>query len=72
MWHNNQTINLTYTSHHSQNAYAHVGSMGWRKIKTGAADGVTNLFAILSAAKANGRRADVYIVSNQIERAVLR
>jgi len=73
MWDNNKTVTRTYTSKDSQNCYAIIsGISGWKKIKTGAADGVTNVFAILCAAKANGRPVDVYLVSNQIERATLR
>ena len=73
MWSNNKTVIRTYTSYHSQNAWAIIdGIAGWRKIKPGASAGVTNTFMILSGAKANNRKVDVYIVSNRIERAVLR
>ncbi|WP_340105289.1 hypothetical protein [Rhodohalobacter sp. 8-1] len=73
MWHNNLSVARVYTSHHSQNCYAIVsGVSGWKKVKTGAADGVTNVHIALSAAQANGRKVDVYIVSNQIERVTLR
>jgi len=58
MWTN---INQVYTSHHSQNCWAHlVGTNKWHKVLTGAADGVTNVFLILSSAKANGKQ--VYVV----------
>ena len=72
MWNNNKTVNNTYTSHDSQNAWANIASIGWRKIKSGAPDGVTNTFMILNDAKANGRLVNVYIVANLIERAVLK
>ena len=72
MWSNNKTVIRTYTSYHSQNAWANIDGIGWRKIKTGASDGVTNTFMILSGAKANIRKVNVYIVANLIERAVLR
>jgi len=73
MWYNNKTVTRTYTSKDSQNCHASIsGISGWKKIKTGAADGVTNVFVILCAAKANGRPVDVYLVNNQIERATLR
>ena len=42
-----------------------------KKIKTGAADGVTNVFIVLNAAKANGRKVNVYIKNNQIEQVTL-
>lgn len=73
MWYNSKTIVRTYTSHHSQNCWAIVsGVSGWKKVKTGATDGVTNVFTALCAARANNRTVDVYIVSNMIERVVLR
>ena len=73
MWHNNTTVTRTYCSHHSQNCYAIVAAVsGWKRIKTGAADGVTNVWAALCAARANGRRVDVYIDADQIERVTLR
>jgi hypothetical protein len=64
----------TYTTHHSQNAWAVISGVtgGWKKVRTGAPDGVTNTFMVLSTAKANGRRVDAYIVGNQIERATLK
>ncbi len=73
MWHNNRTVSRTYTSHHGQNCHAIIsGINGWRKVKTGAADGVTNVFVALCGARANGRPVDVYIANNMIERVTLR
>ena len=73
MWNNNRTVSRTYTTHHGQNCYAIIsGVSGWKKIKTGAADGVTNVFVALCDAKANGRPVDVYIANNVIERVTLR
>ena len=58
MWTN---INQVYASHDSQNAWAHLAATNaWHKILAGAADGVTNVFVLLCAAKANNRQ--VYIV----------
>ena len=73
MWNNNKTVNRTYSSKDSQNTFAIInGIAGWKKIKTGAGDGVTNVFLMLCAARANNRPVDVYIVANLIERVVLR
>jgi hypothetical protein len=56
-------INQVYCSPHSQNAWAHlVGTNKWHKILTGAADGVTNVFLVLSTAKASDRQA--YVVTD--------
>jgi hypothetical protein len=72
MWHNNRSVSNTYSSEHSQNAWAIVGGLsGWKKIKPATADGVTNLFIMLCSARANGRNVDVYVVNDMIERVVL-
>ena len=53
-------INQVYTTRDSQNTWAHlVGDNKWHKVLTGAADGVTNCTAVLSAAKASDRQ--VYV-----------
>ena len=58
MWTN---INQVYTSYHSQNCWAHLAADNtWHKVLTGATDGVTNVYVLLCAAKANGRQ--VYVV----------
>lgn len=73
MWHNNKTVNRTYSTNGAQNCWAIINTIaGWKRIKTGATDGVTNVFTALCAAKANGRPVDVYIVGNIIERVTLR
>ncbi len=60
MW---TTINQVYASRDSQNCWAHLASdSAWHKILTGAADGVTNVFVLLCAAKATGK--SVYIVQD--------
>ncbi len=72
MWYNNTNVSRTYTSNDSQNAWAILDAVsGWKRIKTGATDGVTNVFAILCAARANARPVDIYIVNILIERAVM-
>jgi hypothetical protein len=54
-------INQVYCSRDGQNAWAHLPSdNAWHKILSGAADGVTNVFIILTTAKGNNRQ--VYIV----------
>ncbi len=71
MWETNKAVQRVYSTKDGQNAWAQIAGVGWRKIKTGAADGVTNTFVLLTAAKANSRTVNVYIVSNLIERAYL-
>lgn len=61
----NLTVNLTYVSNDSQNAWAYLSgagiAAGWRKIKTGAADGVTNVFILLNTAQSSGKKVIVDI-----------
>lgn len=58
MW---TTINQVYTSRDGQNGWAHLAmDNAWHKILTGAADGVTNVFMVLTTAKGNSRQ--VYVV----------
>jgi len=59
-WHNNVAVVQTYASRDSQNAWAYIQGLGWRKIQTGAADGVTNMLALFAEAVANGRNVTVY------------
>ena len=61
MW---TSINQTYATHHSQNAWGNLAanSTGWRKIAPSSGDGVTNVFLMLVAAKASNKQA--YVVSN--------
>lgn len=69
MWHNNRTVSHTYTTSGGQNCWAIVsGLAGWKRVKTGATDGVTNCFLALCAARASGKQVDVYIVNDLIER----
>ena len=73
MWHNNLTVNRTYSSKDSQNCWAILNTIsGWKKVKTGKTDGVTNVFVALCTAKANNRTVDVYLVNNEIERVTLK
>jgi immune inhibitor A len=59
-WHYNLVPQYTYTTHASQVAYVYLVDMGWRRIKTGSTDGVTNMFAACCEALANGKKLHVY------------
>ncbi len=73
MWHNNKLVVRTHSKNGSQIAYGLIeGISGWKRIRPTSTDGVTNIFMILSAARANNRRVDVYIRDNHIEQATLR
>lgn len=66
-WHHNKKVQRVYTSHHSDNCWAFIQGIGWRKIKPGTVDGTTNMFIALSAARATDRPVSVYIENNTIQ-----
>lgn len=71
MNHTNVVVSSVYCTYHSENCWALIQGLGWRKIRTGNSDGVTNTFCLLSAARANGRNVTVYVADNLIERAYM-
>ncbi len=73
MWYNDKSVVRTHCKAGTQQAWAIVQDLsGWLRIKTGAADGVTNIYMILSMALANGRKVDVLVDGGQITEATLR
>jgi hypothetical protein len=59
MW---TVVNQVYATHQGQNAWAHLANgNAWRKIAPNVADGVTNVFMMLVAAKANDKQAYVVL-----------
>jgi hypothetical protein len=73
MWYNNKSVIRTHCKNGTKTAYAIIdGISGWKMIRPNSTDGVTNIFMILSVARANGRNVDVYIQDNYIEQATLR
>ena len=71
VWSYNKLVQQTYTTYHSQNAWARIEDLGWRKIETGQVDGVTNTFIALCEAKANNRRVTVYADDSTLYRVYL-
>lgn len=63
----NKQVLRTFASPHSKNAYANIATVGWRKIGQLSTDGVTNMFVMLNAAKANNKTVSGTIdAANQI------
>jgi hypothetical protein len=57
MW---TAINQVYASRDAQNAWAYLAATStWHRILPGSGDGVTNVFLILVAARANNKQAYV-------------
>ncbi len=72
MWNSNQDVRYVYATHGSQQAWAmFVGMSGWKRVRQGSADGVGNITELLSTAKAHGRKVNVYLQNDQIERALM-
>jgi immune inhibitor A len=51
----NAHVRMTFTSPHSMNAWGLIETQPWRKVQPISTDGVSNMFTLLNAAKANGR-----------------
>lgn len=65
-------INQVYATRDSQNAWAHlVGTNKWHRIQTGSADGVTNVFVLLTTAKGADRQVYVVIAGDLITGAYM-
>jgi immune inhibitor A len=59
-WYYDRTVDATFAHYTSQWAWAAIQGIGWRRLKDGAPDGVTNMFAALCDARATGRNVHVY------------
>jgi immune inhibitor A len=70
-WHYNKKVLQTFASNAAQNAWANIDSLGWRKIKPSAPDGVTNLFSMFCEAVANGQMVTVYADGSEVSIAYL-
>ncbi|MGC1209223.1 MAG: M12 family metallopeptidase [Ornithinimicrobium sp.] len=53
--HYNVGVSSVYSTPHSKNAWAYLAGFGWRKVEGLTTDGVSNTFAVLALARANGR-----------------
>lgn len=58
-WYYNRTVASVFAYYTTQWAWANISGLGWRRINGGSADGVSNMFASLSEAAANGRQVHV-------------
>jgi hypothetical protein len=73
MWHNNKLVSYVYAHVNTRYAFAVIeGLSGWKRIAPTSDDGVSNFLDTLAVAKANGRRVNVYLASDdQIQAAVM-
>ena len=70
-WHVNKKVIRVYTSHHSQNAWAYIEGIGWRKIKTGAPASVNAMSAAFCDALTFNKTVNVYADNSNIYRMYL-
>jgi C1A family cysteine protease len=70
-WHSNVTVTQVYASRDAQNAWAYFQGLGWRKIQTGAPDGVTNMLVLFTEASANGKAVTIYADGSTVYQAYL-
>ena len=61
-WQYNKKVLATFVFHGAQWSWANLdGGTGWKRIKAGQPDGVTNLTVLINSAHANGRTVHVDI-----------
>lgn len=60
-WYSNKKVAATFAHYTSQWAWANIDGLGWRRIKEGSPDGVSNLFLMMCEAKSNDKLVTVYI-----------
>lgn len=65
-WYYNKQVKSTFVHYTTQWAWALIDGLGWRRIKDGSPDGVTNVFAACCEAVANNRLVNVYADSTFI------
>jgi M6 family metalloprotease-like protein len=58
-WHSNVGVDSVFTSHHGQNGWVNLAGFGWRKVQTGASDGITNMVAVFALARAKNLKVTV-------------
>lgn len=72
MWETNKVIQHLYATQNAQQVYAIFdGLAGWKQIASTSPDGVTNVTKLLTTAKAHGRKVNVYLTNDQVERALM-
>lgn len=70
-WYSNVTVGQVFASRDSQNAWAYLQGLGWRRIQPGAADAVTNLLMVFAQAVARNKQVTVYADGNFVYQAYL-
>ena len=65
-WFHNRTIQRVFTSHHSQNCWAFIQGVGWKKVEPGSPNGTTNKFVTLCKARGHNTAVSIYVEDDTI------
>lgn len=72
MWETNKDVQHLFQNSGSQQVWAiFSGLAGWKRVQPGSPDGVGNVASLLATAKTHGRKVNVYINADQVERALM-
>lgn len=64
--HHNLSVLHVYATPHSENAWAYLSGLGWRKVDPNAPDGITNTFELLATSRAFDRKVHVRLDGGRI------
>lgn len=71
IWVNDKKVLQVFASPHSMNAWANIETVGWRKVDQSSTDGVTNIFALMTEARANSKNISAQVDDQLIYMAYL-
>jgi hypothetical protein len=71
VWHRNKTVRMAYATTSTQSAWIYISDLGWRRVKPGTPDGVSNLFSACCQAVGSSVKAHVYADQTFIYRIIL-
>jgi hypothetical protein len=70
-WVNQTVVRYSYALHTSQAAWAFVEGLGWRRVRPGSADGVSNVFRMCVEAQAAGSKVNAYVDDTYLYNVIL-
>jgi C1A family cysteine protease len=70
-WLANVTVGQVYASRDAQNGWAYFVGYGWRRIRPGTADGITNMLVLFAFARAKGKPVTVYADGDSVYQAYM-
>ena len=70
-WYSGVDVASVFTTNQAQNGWANLSGLGWRKIETGAADGVTNMLTVFALARAKNLKVTVVADETKVFQAYM-